>query len=35
MKHFIFSELIGLGALAFLAGCGDMKQKQAIIIKHT
>ncbi|HEB9307722.1 TPA: EexN family lipoprotein [Campylobacter coli] len=23
MKHFIFSRLIGLGALAFLAGCGD------------
>ncbi|EJC2916661.1 EexN family lipoprotein [Campylobacter coli] len=23
MKHFIFSGLIGLGALAFLAGCGD------------
>ncbi|EDP6893720.1 EexN family lipoprotein [Campylobacter jejuni] len=23
MKHFIFSGLISLGALAFLAGCGD------------
>ncbi len=23
MKHFIFSGLIGWGALAFLAGCGD------------
>ncbi|MDP8545691.1 EexN family lipoprotein [Campylobacter coli] len=23
MKHFIFGGLLGLGALAFLAGCGD------------
>lgn len=23
MKHFIFSGLLSLGALAFLAGCGD------------